>query len=175
MTRSSRRGAHTASVETDPARAREVLVPGLRTITRPDRRSALPTIYRLALADGIIDRVTSPDCPKTLPNRSGKPSSRSLHTKGLRRRARALSGELLGHSNRIARGMDRGFSPTTPARQSGLCTRDLSARRSGITRFDIETRNSARSEDRVHCNQSSSQSVDDPAPHASPTPRTKRS
>jgi hypothetical protein len=57
---------HPASVESDPARAREVLLPGLRNDHADlidDRRFA-ETIYRVALADGIVDCVTYQDPPE---------------------------------------------------------------------------------------------------------------
>ena len=59
-----------------------------------DRRFA-ETIYRVALADGIMDRVTYQDPPKTLPNRSGQTVVAQLAHEGLRRRAYALSGEVV--------------------------------------------------------------------------------
>ena len=51
-----------------------------------DRRFA-ETIYRVALADGIMDRATYQHLPpKTLPNRSGQ-IGRRLYAKGFRRPA----------------------------------------------------------------------------------------
>ena len=135
-----------------------------------DRRFA-ETIYRVALADGIMDRVTYQDPPKTLPNRSGQTVVAQLAHEGLRRRATPSQAKLSRDSNQIARGRICGSESHHPSQAVGSRTRDLSARRSGITRFDIETRKSRRSErSRDTADQSSSQSVHDPAPHASPTP-----
>ena len=62
----------------------------LRLIDLIDDRRFAETIYRVALADGIMDRVTYQDpARRRFLIAAAKPLSRSLHTKGLRRQTYA--------------------------------------------------------------------------------------
>ena len=79
-----------------------------------DRRFA-ETIYRVALADGIMDRVTTRIRPKTVPNRSGQTvvaaCTRRVSAAGLTPSQAKLSRD----SNQIARGRIRGFESYHPS------------------------------------------------------------